>query len=75
MASLPDLSKIFDNAWPRTYLIPELNGQWHCSNCGGIFKQYREPEISYYPWCGYKFVKISEDVAESLKENDNREKA
>ena len=65
MAEL-DLNKIFENAWPKAYLVHDID-QWHCSNCNGIFKQYREPAISYCPWCGRKFVKMSEEMAESIK--------
>lgn len=52
-----DAKEFFRDHWPRSFLMPD-DDQWHCSNCGGIFKQVREPAITYCPWCGHKFIKM-----------------
>ena len=51
-----EAEEFFNEHWPTSLLIEDYH-QWRCSNCDGIFKQDSEPEISYCPWCGRKFVK------------------
>lgn len=70
-----DINDIMAKIWPRSYLMPDAD-QWHCSNCGGIFKQVREPAILYCPWCGYKFIRIDPECMlskhMSIQEDDAR---